>query len=325
MRTLFYLYNYQDIHWMNNVIQALKGRSDVGFYTDIPGVEKVCQAFDIPLTQDKVNWQAVVVTNLHMGPRLMAEYFKRTGGKVIVMQHAWDSNLVLRDNFWGKSTDLFDYYCVGSEQDYDWLREKWGDRIVLTGMPRLDDLYRVKSDEKPLTHIYEKLGVDKFMLSISPIDIVFGQMMVDRYYNILPKESSIPIIFKSHPGTSYEGTRQALDERGLQHIHLIPDDPYDILNTYELIKASSGVVCLESFLGVEASLMHKPIVLYGYQELDPSFWGKDENINQRERLPFETSSWFNDLRFKDQQKVFEETFLFDGGNTKRVVDFITSL
>jgi CDP-glycerol glycerophosphotransferase (TagB/SpsB family) len=96
----------------------------------------------------------------------------------------------------------------------------------------------------------------------------------------------------------------------------------DRLKTYELIKASHGVVNLESFILIEASLLEKPVIFWGHENLPADFYNREENVNQKMRLDLDMSSTLEHPEFKPKQAEVVSQYLFDGNNTSRVVNFL---
>lgn len=305
-----------DIHWMFNVIRAIDG----SVYTTNSEVVGVCNHLKIPIVTDLSMFKIVVLTNIHLGVRQSADCFLNSGGKVILLQHAWDTSLLLRDRFWNHDMSRFTYTFVGCTQDYDWLSAKYGqNRVMLTGIPKLDDLYRIKNSTDSLQPLYEELGVGSFYLSIAPTDVI--SMGIFREYDErLESNSPIPIVFKVHPGANFKATKNADISRGRINRLLIDDDIYDIDKTYKIMKASSGVVCIESFFSIEASLLGKPVIYLGLNDIPGDFYSKDENINQTHRAPRDMSSSLQKPIYTEKQKEIAGYYLFDGQNTARVVN-----
>ena len=320
-KIIFACYLPWDVHWMYEVIKATNG----SVYTINEQVRNVCYRLGIPTVQKFDGFTIMVVSNIHLGVRQSAEYFINTGGKVVMLQHAWDTGLQLRDRFWNHDMNKFTYILVGCTQDYDWLSNKYGkDRIILTGMPKLDNLYRIKNDNIPLDDVYKELNVNSFYLSIAPTDVISNSIF-RSYDERLEGDSPLPVVFKVHPGSNFQAAKDADISRGKTNRNLIPDDIYDVNKTYRIMKASSGVVCVESFFSIEATLLGKPVIFYGYQDIPGGFYNKDENINQNLRAPFEMSSSLAHPKFTEKQKEIADMYLFDGKNTERVVTFLKGI
>jgi len=318
---LFVVNLYWELHWLYNVIKAVDGVA----FVENSDVKKMCDYFGVRTTNDSSSYKTAIVTNSHLGAKRTAELFFSQGKKVIELQHAWDPALRLKDVFWNYSTNRFSYLLVGSTQDYDWLSSKYGkDRVFLTGIPKLDDLYTVKNSKESLRPIHDEFKLGRFYLSMAPTDAISLSIYMDYEDNLEPM-SPIPVVFKVHPGTDFEKTKQADIQHGNVNRVLIEDNMYDLFKTYEIMKESSGVVCLESFMSVEASLLGKPVIFHGYGSIPNDFYGRDENVNQKMRAPYEMSSTLNDPRFTDKQKEIASYYLFDGKNTERTVNKLKEL
>jgi hypothetical protein len=321
-KILFFAHCYWEIHWMYNVIKELDGV----VYTTNETTKQLCDDLNIKTTTDRENWKAVVMCNMHMGQNWeMNEYFLNTGGKSIIMQHAWDSGLNLCNKFWDHDMSKFSYYLVGCEQDYKWLGDKYDyDRVLNLGMPKLDDLHKIKNEDVDLEPIYQELGTRDFFLSIAPTDVINSSILRD-YQEHLITSSPTQIVFKLHPGNiDYEQTRQSYLSQG-RDFKIIADKLTDIDFIYKLIKASKGIVCIESFLSIEASLMNKPVIFHGHDSLTSDFYNKEENINQIERAPLGMSSSLGDPHFKQEQQTIANLYRCDGKSTCRVVTFLKGL
>lgn len=318
-RILFFVNIYWELHWLHNVIEALN--ADV--YTENETCKEYCKRHNFNLVNDKENYQVVATMNIHFGEQWnIASHYKNTGGKVVLFQHAWDSALHLKRDFWNKDMGTFDLYLVGSTQDQKWLKETYSDKnIVLTGLPKFDDLYKVKKSKKKLDYIYKKYNVDSYLLSVAPSDSICIDIS-NKYEYELESSCPIPVIYKMHPGSNHQATLEGFYNKGRMNIKLIPDDEFDRFSTYEMIKASAGVACVESFLSTETSLLEKPVVFWGREKLPQDFYQRDFNINQVYRAPAEMSSSLTDLRYMPQQREIAEMYLCDGNNTKRTVNIL---
>ena len=307
---------------MYNVIKELDGV----VYSDSSETIDLCKNLGIKTTDDKTNWKVVVMCNMHMGQNWeMCEYFMNTGGKTVLMQHAWDSALNLCDKFWDRDMNKFSYYLVGCEQDHKWLGDKYGyDRILNLGIPKLDDLYRIKNSDIDLSGIYEEVGVNSFYLAISPSSVISDGVYREYVEHLIPN-SPLPVVFKVHPGVSDPTpTKMSFLSEG-KDFKIISDKMEDIDYIYKVIKASSGIVCVESFLSVETSLMDKPVIFHGRNDIPPDFYNRDENINQIERAPIGMSSSLGNAYLKEEQRQIASLYQCDGKNTQRVVTFLKML
>jgi hypothetical protein len=318
---LFFVSEYWELHWLHNVIEAMNG--DV--YTNSDECRKYCEKFNFKVVADRESYKTIVVTNVHLGQQNeIVKYFMSTGGKAVVIQHGWDPAISLYDNFWNEDVGRFSYYLVGCQQDYEWLTAKYGnDRIIMTGIPKLDDVYNIKNNDVDLTSIYESVGSSQFYIANAPTD-VFSVDIHKQYCNPLLERSPYKIVYKTHPGFNmvlhFPDITYSSDK-----YTMVNDDHFDRNYVYKLIKASRGVVIIESFLIMEASFLEKPAIFWAHDLLPRDLYNKPENVNQIHRLPVEMSSTFENPEYKPMQKVMVDKYLFDGQNTQRVVTFLKGL
>lgn len=321
-KILFFATEYWGLLWMYNVIKDL----DAEVFNSSSKIAEWCQQMQVKLTNRKDDYDVVVLMILHYGGEYnIAQEFLKRNKQVVVLQHAWDPGLHLKDKFWDKNMGSFSHYIVGCHQDYEWLCGKYPgkDRIHLLGMPRLDDLYEVKKNHNDLSHIYKEVELDSFYLASAPM-MVINQALFNRYASILVQSTNKPFVFKVHPGFNAEGVRKSLPQ-SVQYLKVIADNPYDRFHTYELIKASEGIICVESFMAIEASFLGKPVVQWGKEDLPPDWYQRDENINQIYRTPQEMMSDLKNPVFKEKQQEIADLYLCDGKNTERVVAFLKSI
>jgi len=251
---------------------------------------------------------------MHLGQnRDMIKYFRTTGGKVILFQHAFDSGVNLKDNFWNQDMSNFDTYIVGCTQDQKWLSEKYPNKeIVNLGMPRMDDLYETKDCIE---------GLSDYFLVAYPNDGCLGNSLYRKYMEQLPGETNSKLVFKVHPGGTCSMVVDDIKNRGL-NVTVLEDDMTDLNYIYKLINGSRGVICDESFLAIETSLLNKPVIFYGHNELPTDFYEREENVNQIQRLPIEMSSSLSNPTVTTKQLEICQSYPCDGKNTSRVIKFL---
>ena len=202
--------------------------------------------------------------------------------------------------------------------------KKYGtERIHYTGMPKLDDLYAVKKSNKGMPIYITDIYKGSFYLVNEPTDII-SKDIYDAYTTGIVSVADMKLIYKVHPGRTVEDITLELPAE-FKDITIIQDDPYDRFNTYEWIKASSAVIAIESFFLVDATLMNKPIIMWGKESIPMDWWKSRQNIMQSERLSDGLSSAFGNLVFTDKQRELQDQYLCDGHNTERVVKFLEEL
>ncbi|MCG3204060.1 MAG: hypothetical protein KCHDKBKB_00763 [Elusimicrobia bacterium] len=318
-KLVMFAHSYWELHWTYRVLKSLS----IPVVSDSPHVYEVAKKLGlVTIETDWRQWlgendfDGVITTNMHLGQnRETVEKFFGSGRLAILMQHAWDSDLNILDKFWNYDMSRFTHYLVGSTQDEEWLRAKHGDKIVYTGMPRLDDLYEVKQEAMD--------NQGQFFLSIIPDNGVHGDRVRQEYFH-LASSGKYNVRFKIHPGGQYEPTKQSLLDVNPNFICL-PDPDDDPLYTYRMIQSSSGVLAVESFITVETSLLEKPIIFFGIDQMDSSFYNREENSRQKDRLDPNMSSTIDSPIFTDAQRKISERYLCDGQNTKRVVEYLYKL
>ena len=320
-KILFFVSLYWELHWLHNVIEAMGGE----VYTENEECKEYCRKYNFRLATNKESYQIVVVTNVHLGQQnQVVKHFLSTGGKAIILQHGWDPAISLYDNFWNEDVGAFSYYLVGCEQDYEWLTSKFGkDRIIMTGIPKFDDIYRIKNEDIDLSPIYEEVGTSKFYLVNAPTDVFSAEL--HRYYcNPLFEHCPYKVVYKTHPGFNMTPAYPDITVSPDRYV-MVNDNHFDRDYVYRLIKASQGVVIVESLLILEASLLGKPAIFWGHELLPRDIYNKPENVNQIHRLPIEMSSGFDHPEYKPMQAIMAGKYLFDGLNTHRVVTFLNSI
>lgn len=321
-KILFFAHLYWEIQWLHNVVKALDGE----VWTDNEDVKNYCIYHEIKLAPNRENYQVLVLCVYHMGQNWdIINYSKNTGRQVVMLQHAWDAALHMIDQFWSHDTGKFDYFLVGCDQDYEWLSRKYGqNRVFNTGVPKLDDLYRVKKSKKSLKKIYEEIGHSSFLLANAPTDVICPQLY-QYYTNDIFSDSPLPIVFKVHPGGKVKHIMDGLSpDKNKAQFQILEDEQLDRFRTYELIKASSGVVCNGSFMSIEASLMEKPVILYKDEVIPQDVYARVEyaQVNQNFRSPISISSPIYHPQYLEAQKQLANQYLLDGKNTDRVVNFL---
>ncbi len=316
-KILFYVDHYWELPWIYRVAKEL----DAPVYSENPPTREAIQAWGLNLSSSANEGDILVLVYTHMGRNYdISENYLKSNRQVVIMQHAFDSSLHVPEQFWGRPTNHFSYFLVGCQQDARWLGAKHGDKVILTGMPRLDDLRKVlREQKKPVDDL-----PSAYYLSIIPNDTVFGQAVLDKYLRNLPQEVNTPIVYKAHPGADIKAVWETVSQ--VNGNAMVVDDPVnDPFYTYRLIKNATAVVCLESFIAIEASLLGKPVIFYGHELLENNFYGREDNPNQTERLPIEMSSGFFEYVVNAKQEAIAANYLCDGQNTKRVVKFLKGL
>jgi len=326
MKIVFFAHAYWELHWMYRVIKTL----NAPVYTDDEETRRVAldsgfEVLDIPwnefLNLDHP-YEIVVTTNMHIGQnRSVVEAFFSKGKKAILMQHAWDSDLNFLDKFWNYDMSRFSYYLVGSTQDEEWLGKKHGEKIINTGIPHLDDLCEVSREKKTREYITDIVGTSPYFLSMIPDSGVHGSSLRDEYFNL---SHSHKIFFKIHPGGNHQTTAESLKSIDPTLICL-PDPHGDPKFTYRLMNSSSGVICYESFMTVEASLLKRPVISPSPEKMDQSFYNREENSLQKDRVPDGMASPIEAPQYNPIQDGLAKLYQCDGHNTERVVNFLYRL
>lgn len=317
-KVLVYCHHYWEFHWLYKlIIQA-----DLEVCTDNSETQSIIDKYQCKTVnaENITNpfYQVLVVSIMHFGEHQKAiKQFIDTGRKVVVVQHAWDSALNLYNEFWNMDMHKFTLYCVGGQQDYQFLSGKHGEsKIKQTGMPRFDMLMRVK--EMDLTDIHEKVGKKEFLLATCPVSSIHDDRMVEEFYTKMPEESPLPIVYKIHPGGTIGQFNMTFP-----HLQFIDDNKEDIYETYKLIQASSGVISPASFLSIEATMLGKPVILYG--DINVQTKAAQQHERQEERLPRDMSSTFQKLEFTKTQQDMLQWYDHDGKCTERVINEINQI
>lgn len=320
-KILFFAQTYWEIHWLYRVVKAIYGV----IYANTPPALEAAKSLQLNTTTDLRSGDILVTCIYHMGENYKAiDKYKAVGKDVILLQHAWDSQIQCFDKFWGLKMDLFDVYFTGCTQDKEWISDIHGkDKVFNPGIPRLDDVFKVKNSKDSLKDIYQEIGHDKFYLADIPPSQIYSNEVENAYLKQLPQESPLPIVYKMHPGGNYRSGNEWLKKHGPNNIIFLDDDINDPLRTYQLMKASSGVINLESFLSIEATLLEKPVIFYAYKLLPDNYFESTDRIGySHRRLPKGMGSAVNNPQFTAMQKKVASWYNFDGKNTDRVVELL---
>lgn len=318
---VFYANTYWELSWLVNVIRA----TGAPVHTGSSNTKYLARRWGLTLVDNVDHFHTLVMCVYHMGDnRVIRDRFFDQGKQVIILQHAFDSQINFMDTFWGEPTDRFSAYLVGGVQDYLWLQHKHGPgKIIYTGMPRLDDVYHVKHNFTNFDDIFKTVGHKKFYLAAFADASLYGREAEQAYLK-LHKHSPIPVAFKLHPGGDYEAGVNWLKKIDPDIIYL-DDNAEDLYWTYKLIKASQGVICLESFLAVEATLLEKPVIFFGHNLIPPEYYQREEHKGvAKHRLPLAMSSTLDKPQFTPYQQALSSWYAFDNQNTARVTNFLNT-
>lgn len=308
---VIFAYQYWEAHWLYPLAKK----------TGWPVVEsphniEFCRNNGLELisyNEAQRGYQKLVTCMMHYGGNKEAiNHWRSTGGKVYIVQRAFDSALSVYNEFWGMNMGNFDKYLVCSEFDKTLLENKWGGgRIVNTGSPRLH--MASEATKKDLSDIHDRVGTDKFFLAT-----VIGGMpehpdSVNKYYlNQLREDSPIRVVHKLHPG----GTLEYFEEKHPGNFYW-EDNRQDPWETYKLIAASQGVITPSSFVAIEATIMGKPVILKG--DLDEEEYKRQSAQRQRERLPRSMSSTLENPTFTEKQRQIQDLYKYDKESINRVI------
>lgn len=277
----------------------------------------------IPITDNLENFDILIVTKMHCDfASVISKYYYSNNRVVLLIQHAFDYDLHLISEKLGLDIDNFTKICCGDYFAYKKLISKFGkDKVILTGIPRLDDLYEVYTNSN-YKEIYELLGLSEYWLITIPEPHIANKTTLENYFIELPRFLNAPPVYKVHPRSNSD-----FYSKYNEHNHIIIDDdtlPNRIDLTYKLLCGSKGLVSYipPSFYAFEASFIKKPVILYGEGIKDKKIEELYKDINHIFYRYKNISSSFSDPEFNETQQKLCEEFLFDGKNSQRVVDVI---
>lgn len=309
---VIFVNHYWELHWLYPLI---KRTSWAVIDTGRNQINEFCRFHEFPMIslQDaEQNCSKVILNVVHFGEhgRFISKWID-SGKQAYVIQRAFDSALAVYDEFWGVDMRKFTKYLVASQFDYDLLSSRFGDKVKFTGSPRL--WMASEAVNKNLDKIYEKVGTKNFYVAtvIGGLPI-HDDNLPDRYQNELPTISPCKIVYKLHPDGNLEYHREKYPNN-----FFWPDNIHDVWETYKLVAASRGVITPSSFLAIEATIMEKPVILFGDVHQDE--YNRQEKQRQRERLPREMSSHINNPGFNLTQEKIRNSYKFDKGCIDRVI------
>lgn len=320
---VFFASRYWELLWMTNIVTAMKGL----VYTNYESVNELIDIYKHTRTSDLEAGDILVTPNFHTQENYEAITSYLDANKpVVILQYAWDPQIQLLDGFWGRDVSNFSYYLTGCTQDKEWLSDKFGkEKIVNTGIPRLDDLYAVKHEtSKALKPIYQQLKLDKFMLADIPIAGVYTPE-IETMYSTLNDLAPVPVVYKLHPGGLSAEELERFASQSRSKPIFIPDDPANRFSTYRLIKAAQAVICVDSFMAIEASLLNIPVVTFGRNLIPKSYYRFEDRHKSPERIPDGFGSPLNHPHLTPTQKEVASWYTLDGKSTARVVKFLHSI
>jgi hypothetical protein len=321
MKILFYGDECREFLGLEPVMRLLQETHEIGFGSIDQQALALSQRNNIPLINPfEKYYDALVVNKMHYGVALnLSEAYAKAGTPVVLIEHAWDGPIHLLDSLWGKPINFFTSLALCGKQQYDLLREKHGDKIKMTGCPRLDKLFEAHKWDKG--EIYDILGINNFWLVTIPPQNHSTPELDRQFFDVLPTLLDAKPVYKIHPRYS--------PEPYLSYGQMIiGDDTLTQDITYELINASKGIITAAppSFMVVEASILKKPVICF--QELLPTGKIAPELVPIDETTALDISklsSTTANYGFNTYQQELIDTFPHDGKNSERVVHLIEEI
>lgn len=311
MKPFFLSTHYWELPWIYPIAKRtgwpVMNSNDVIFSFCKKNKLKIIEQNEVDIECDKV-----IVVTPHFGrQRDFVTSWVGAGKKAYLLQRAFDSSIAVYDTFWNMNMNLFTKYLVASKFDYELLQPKRGDRVVITGSPRL--FMAVQALNKNLDDIYRKVGTKDFYVATVIGGLPMHEDSLPSYYmNELPKKSPFKIIFKLHSDANLQ-----------YHLETYPscqfwvDSKEDVWETYKLIAASRGVITPSSFMAIEATIMGKPVILEG--DVHPDEYNRQSQERQRDRLPRSMSSTLANPIFTQEQEKIRDSYKYDKASTDRVI------
>ncbi len=318
MKILFFGDVFYDFWNLLPVIENLRKDTNVRFGSTNQAVNELAKQNGVPITVSFEGYDMLVVSRMHQeDARSVAEMYYKQKKPIILIEHAIDGRVHLSETLEGKPINYFSVMAVNGYREFDLLKTKFPDKINVTGTPKLDRLNDASQWDKQ--KIFDLLSTDKFVLVAIPQYNQYSTQVEEKYFIDLPRIVPFKPVYKIHPNHSVE--------RYKRYGQLIIGDVTQTNDiTYELINASQAVVLTSSFMVVEASILRKPVILYCHEDAP--------RINQihpeleafipmfEDYDPKKISSTFDNLAFNNEQLRLTGDYLYDGMNTKRVVDLI---
>lgn len=306
---VFFFTHHWELMWLYPIIK--KTGWPIIYVSDT--IQQICDdlGFKTITEEEAQSHTKLIITVQHFTPqRERVDHWTATGGQVYVIQHAWDSILALQDEFWSAHMNSFTKMLVCCTQDDEWLSQKYRGKIFLTGSPRLAMINEVKIMD--LSDIYEKVGTKDFFVATPPLGGFHSDTVYNMFYRDLPTLTQSKIVYKIHPSGDLNGLKAQYPQFFFWQDSRT--DPYD---TYKLVMASHGLVTASSFLGIEATLMDKPVILMG--DLMEEEYQRQEWQHQRERLPRDISSTLAKPEITSKQKEVKNWYKYDDTSLDNVI------
>ena len=320
MKILFYVDEFSEFWNLLPLMKLMKENFDIAFGSVDHRIFNFAIQHNIPITNPFTSYfDLLVVNKMHYdGSRQMSEAYAKAGKQIVLVEHAGDGLLHLLDQLWGENINYFAAFAAMGKQTCKLLKNKFGDKIVLTGGPRLDRIIDAPKWDKK--EIYDSLGVNEFWLVAIPPQNHSTPELEHLYFEVLPTLLDAKPVYKIHPRYPVEPYRKYGQL-------IIGDDTLIKDMTYEIINASKGIVTTmePSFICVEASLLQKPVIGFGnlapIKEVAPEIGFIDEDAYLSIRFK-ELCSTPNNHSYNDQQKQLINDFPHDGKNSERVAVLI---
>ena len=321
MKILFYGDECRELWGLLPVIKLIKDNHQVAFGSIDSRAIALAQRNNTPITNPFETYHDLLVVNkMHYGvARDLSEAYAQAGKPVVLIEHAWDGLIHLIDQLWGKQINFFTAFAASGKQQYELLREKHGDRIRITGFPRLDKLIEAPQWDKQ--EIYDALGVNEFWLVTIPPQNHSTPEADRKLFEDLPRLLDARPVYKIHPRYS---TEPYLKYGQL----IIGDDTLTQDITYEILNAAKGIVTHipPSFMFVEASILKKPVICFGnlvhFRDIVPELGF----INEIRKFDIDKlSSTPDNYRFNKYQQELIDMFPHNGRNSERVVHLIEEI
>lgn len=337
LKVLFYGDRCSDAIELFPVMKILRGFKGVECYysslTEQAAID-LAKRNDFPITLSCESFDILAVVKIHKGHSLwLSKQYYNSGKPVVLIQHVLDTYANLLSEYRDEPIDFFTTLCAGGPIDYKLLRSKFKDKVIMTGIPRLDKLCEAPYWDKK--EIRELVKSNKYWLITMPGPNVLTSELESQFFIELPKLIKDKLdsepIYKIHPNHD----PKPFYKYGYT---IIDDDTKTKDITYELINASEGIITTiyPSFMAVEASILRKPVICYGNEILPgktiDTFSGwrltylrKFVPLIMERWRPFKISSTFEMPSFNEHQQQLTDEFLHDGKNSQRVAEFILEI
>ncbi len=199
----------------------------------------------------------LLVSDAHHGARLLTFVGQRLGIPSVVVQHGWPFAE------WGYLPLYADAFAAWGEHSRQWMIERGADpdRVIVTGSPRMD---QIVSRDQPSRAILQLPANGKLILwAVDPAPVAYNRSILEQLIQAVRRYPEFQLIVRPHPSMhEYHWLKDGIHQQ--PQIHL--SSPHH--NLYDVIACCDAVIIQGSTVGLEALALHRPVILFPYQNHD---------------------------------------------------------